>query len=71
MFIFRKDNGTRDQIMNTGMVCEKQIEHNKNMYIGASSNTVAVKPLTVSTLNLLYYLLSLKISSSGVPERHL
>ena len=29
---FRKDNGTLDQIMNTRLICEKQIEHNKNVY---------------------------------------
>ncbi len=28
----RKDNGTRDQIMNMRLICEKQIEHNKNVY---------------------------------------
>ena len=29
---FRKDNGIRDQIMNTRLICEKMIEHNKNVY---------------------------------------
>ena len=29
---FRKDNGTRDQIMNMRLICEKQIEHGKNVY---------------------------------------
>ena len=29
---FRKDNGTRDQIMNMRLICEKQIEHSKNVY---------------------------------------
>ena len=29
---FRKDNGTRDQIMNLRLICEKQIEHSKNVY---------------------------------------
>ena len=29
---FRKDNGTRDQIMHLRLICEKQIEHNKNVY---------------------------------------
>ena len=29
---FRKDNGTRDQITNTRLICEKQTEHNKNVY---------------------------------------
>ena len=29
---FRKDNGTRDQIMNMRLICEKPIEHNKNVY---------------------------------------
>ena len=29
---FRKDNGTRDQIMNMRPICEKQIEHSKNVY---------------------------------------
>ena len=29
---FRKDNGTRDQIMNMRLICEKKIEHNKNVY---------------------------------------
>ena len=28
---FRKDNGTRDQIMNMRLICEKQIEHNKRV----------------------------------------
>ena len=29
---FRKDNRTRDQIMNMRLICEKQIEHSKNVY---------------------------------------
>ena len=29
---FRKDNRTRDQIMNMWLLCEKQIEHNKNVH---------------------------------------
>ena len=29
---FTKDNGTRDQIMNLRLICEKQIEHSKNVY---------------------------------------
>ena len=29
---FGKDNGTLDQIMNMRLICEKQIEHNKNVY---------------------------------------
>ena len=29
---FRKDNRTRDQIMKMRLICEKQIEHNKNVY---------------------------------------
>ena len=29
---FRKDNGTRDQIMNLRLICEKQIKHSKNVY---------------------------------------
>ena len=29
---FRNDNGTRDQIMNMRLLCEKHIEHNKNVY---------------------------------------
>ena len=29
---FRKDNGTLDQIMHMGLICEKQIEHNMNVY---------------------------------------
>ena len=29
---FRKDNETRDQIMNLRLICEKQIEHSKNVY---------------------------------------
>ena len=29
---FRKDNETRDQIMNMRLICEKQIEHSKNVY---------------------------------------
>ena len=29
---FRKDNWTRDQIMNMRLICEKQIEHNKTVY---------------------------------------
>ena len=29
---FRKYNGTRDQIMNMRLICEKQIEHNKNVH---------------------------------------
>ena len=29
---FRKDNGTRDQIMNLRLISEKQIEHSKNVY---------------------------------------
>ena len=29
---FRKDNGTRDQILNMRLICEKQIEHSKNVY---------------------------------------
>ena len=29
---FRNDNGTLDQIMNMRLICEKQIEHNKNVY---------------------------------------
>ena len=29
---FRKDNGTRDQIMNLRLICEKQIEHSMNVY---------------------------------------
>ena len=29
---FRKDNGTRDQIMNMTLICEKHIEHSKNVY---------------------------------------
>ena len=29
---FRKDNGTRDQILNLMLICEKQIEHSKNVY---------------------------------------
>ena len=29
---FRKDIGTRHQITNTRLICEKQTEHNKNVY---------------------------------------
>ena len=29
---FRKDNGIPDQIMNMRLICEKQIEHNKNVH---------------------------------------
>ena len=29
---FRKDNGTRDQIMNLRLIFEKQIEHHNNLY---------------------------------------
>ena len=29
---FRKDNGTCDQILNMRLICEKQIEHSKNVY---------------------------------------
>ena len=29
---FRKDNGTRDQILNMRLICEKQIGHSKNVY---------------------------------------
>ena len=53
---FRKDKGTRDQIMNMMLICEKHIEHNKNVYCCSST---AVNPLTVSNLNvwrtLLYF----------------
>ena len=29
---FRKDNGTRDQIMNMRLICVKHIEYSKNVY---------------------------------------
>ena len=28
----KQDNGTPDQIMNMRLICEKQIEHSKNVY---------------------------------------
>ena len=45
---FRKDNGTRDQIKNMRLICEKQIGHKKTVYCCSSTT---VKLLTVSSLN--------------------